>query len=105
MLRNLRSRRARSLGLSIVSQCVLQCRLSCTAPQLLCLDCLSQWQEEQAALEQGSDGLEEEEEGSLPPPEPPLTVALLVGGPGTPASRLAAFSAAAGLAEVKLSLL
>jgi hypothetical protein len=35
------------------------------------------------------------------PPEPPLTVALLVGGPGTAAARLESFRAAVGLAQVR----
>lgn len=35
------------------------------------------------------------------PPEPPLTFALLVGGPGTAAARLESFRAAVGLAQVR----
>lgn len=69
-------------------------------PLLICISprACTQLQEEQGG-DQGCEPTMELDEP--PPPEPPITVALLVGGPGTPTSRLSSFAAAAGLAEVR----
>lgn len=59
-----------------------------------------EWQ----ALRGDKDDEDEEEEEEQPVPEPPLTVAILVGGLASPYARRESFQAAVGLAQVPARL-